>query len=296
MNPTGGDEAVHEADWDRAVAEAARSHAPDHYLAALLAPRAARRDLVTLAAYVGEISRVLLTVHDARLAEIRLQWWREALEAGGGPAATATEGRSGHPVADALAALILRADLPLDDVLAPIDAGDHLLVVGLLDEEKELAAFIEATAVVPFRLASRLLGATGGGEEERLLTAAGRAYGLTRLAVDLPRHLALARRPVPLSRMGNREPGGLSRAELSAAIAQATGNLMDDARAHVAVARNDYRTASAPVRAAALPAALVEPYFKALHARTPDAFGPVADVSPLSRAWHLWRACRLRRF
>ena len=56
-----------------AVRNAARSHAPDFYLSALLAPRSVRSDLVTLAAYLGEIARVPLTASEPALGAIRTQ-------------------------------------------------------------------------------------------------------------------------------------------------------------------------------------------------------------------------------
>ena len=64
----------------RAIREAARSNAPDFYLSALLAPRAARNDLVTFAAYLGDIARIPLVSREPTIGQIRLQWWRDAIE------------------------------------------------------------------------------------------------------------------------------------------------------------------------------------------------------------------------
>ena len=56
-----------------AVREAARSLEPDRYLSALLAPLAAREDLITLAAFLGEAARVPAIVSEPMIGEIRLQ-------------------------------------------------------------------------------------------------------------------------------------------------------------------------------------------------------------------------------
>ena len=85
-----------------AVRAAARELDYDRYLAALLAPRRARDDLMALAAFHGEIARIPLTVREPAIGDIRLQWWRDALRT---PAGTAT----GNPVADAHASDDARA-------------------------------------------------------------------------------------------------------------------------------------------------------------------------------------------
>ena len=64
------------------IRESARLNESDRYISALLAPRAARDDLITLAAYLGEVRRIALTVSETALGEIRLQWWRDVLSAG----------------------------------------------------------------------------------------------------------------------------------------------------------------------------------------------------------------------
>src|SRR5207244_2038693 len=67
---------------DAAVEDAARANAFDRYLAARLAPRAARRDLIALAAFVGDTARIAATASEPLIGEIRLQWWRDVLEPG----------------------------------------------------------------------------------------------------------------------------------------------------------------------------------------------------------------------
>ena len=67
---------------DDAVIASARSGEPDRYLAALLAPPAARDALLALAAFSSELARVpRARPREPAMGEIRLQWWRDALAA-----------------------------------------------------------------------------------------------------------------------------------------------------------------------------------------------------------------------
>src|SRR4249920_224039 len=85
------------------VATSARAGEPDRYLAALLAPPAARDGLLALAAFSAELGRIgQLVTREPMMGEIRLQWWRDALR----PRDSGE--RTGNPVADALREAMLR--------------------------------------------------------------------------------------------------------------------------------------------------------------------------------------------
>ncbi len=74
-----------------------RADDPDAWLAALLAPSAARPHLHALGAFALEVGLVRTRVKQAIAGEIRLQWWQDVVD--GGRAAEA----AAHPVAAALA-------------------------------------------------------------------------------------------------------------------------------------------------------------------------------------------------
>ncbi|MEC7259362.1 MAG: squalene/phytoene synthase family protein, partial [Pseudomonadota bacterium] len=61
---------------------------PDRFLAAMAAPVQARRVLFPLYAFGVEIARAPWVTQEPMIAEMRLQWWRDALEeiASGAPA------------------------------------------------------------------------------------------------------------------------------------------------------------------------------------------------------------------
>ena len=53
----------------------------DRYLSALFAPACRREALFALIAFNHEIARIPEAVSEPMLGRIRLQWWREVLEA-----------------------------------------------------------------------------------------------------------------------------------------------------------------------------------------------------------------------
>src|SRR5207248_5798401 len=83
-----------------------REHDRDRYLAALLAPSAARKHLFALYAFNYEIARIRELVREPMPGELRLQWWRDAVvgQAHGDVAR--------HPAASAVVATIEKFSLP----------------------------------------------------------------------------------------------------------------------------------------------------------------------------------------
>ncbi len=288
MSSTGNDGQPAAADIVRSVA---RAFERDRYLAALLAPRHVRDDLVALAAFAGEIARIPALVSEPMLGEIRLQWWRDALSdglAGGG-------GASGHPVVEAVVAALGGAGVGMDAIEPVLDA-----MAQRLDDQPfgNLAALRQHLVQWDgglFVLAWRLLG--GAGDPPHVLVQAGAAYGLARCLVEAPAELAQGRIVLPR--------------DIVAACCVAT----DDARSAQAQAKwrelnrrlgeaaeewcedlaRSYRDADATVRIAALPLALVRPYLRASDGA--DMGGLVAaDIRPLTRVWRLWRTSRTGRY
>ncbi|HWA61369.1 MAG TPA: squalene/phytoene synthase family protein, partial [Caulobacteraceae bacterium] len=91
-------------DFDAAV----RAGDPDRWLASrLIGDPAARADVLALLAFDLELARAPRRASNALIGEIRLTWWREALDEifGAGPVRQ-------HPVALALADVVARRGLP----------------------------------------------------------------------------------------------------------------------------------------------------------------------------------------
>lgn len=264
-----------------AVAAAARAGEPDRYLAALLSPRPARPGLLALAAFSAEIGRVpIIAASEPAIGEIRLQWWREALD----PARTTAH--TGSPVADALRAAAERHDLSrarLDDM---IEARSLDLSGEVLADDAALRAYLWTSEGVPFALAARMLSSNLPAEHADAAAAAcGHAYGLARLLLGLPRALSLGRMPLPQSRL---DAAGLTGEELlagetSAGVAGLLAELHGECRAALVTSRQHVANVPREIRAAFLPLALVEPYLRALERPGRDPLRGAAEIVPLVR-------------
>jgi phytoene synthase len=126
----------------------------ERWLTVLLAPRPARPELVALYGFNLEVAKIREITREPLIGAMRLQWWRDAVEA------IFTGGRiPHHGVAQLLAAVIRARGLPR----APFDA---LLEARELDLEAEgpadlaaLEAYAAATGGGLAELAVRVLGA-----------------------------------------------------------------------------------------------------------------------------------------
>ncbi|MFM9846794.1 MAG: phytoene/squalene synthase family protein [Hyphomicrobiaceae bacterium] len=257
-----------------AVREAARRGEPDRYLAALLAPKSVRGDLAALAAFSAELARIAQIVREPMVGEIRLQWWRDALE-------TIARGEStAHPVADALAGAMRRHHLPAALLQSLIDATSVELGIEAASDERALGAYLEAAEGALFRLTLRVLGVPDKPRLDATVSAAARAYGIARR----PGRLLLALHGPELVL-----PGPQSGSALPGEARDALAALREEAKAALMAVRTELLAPEPGSLPALLPLVMVEPYLRAQE-RTADPLHDVADVAPLTRAWRIWRA------
>jgi phytoene synthase len=148
---------------------------PDRWLASrFIADAEARADVIALYAFDHVLARVPALVSDPLMGEIRLTWWREALDEiyAGGPVRS-------HPVSLALARAVRRRGLdraPLDEMIAA-RFGD--LDAAPFADEAEVLAYADHTAGALMLAAAQALGGAAGFDPVR---SAGRAYGLSQMA------------------------------------------------------------------------------------------------------------------
>lgn len=272
------------ADIDRAeVARSARDLAYDAYLSALLAPREGRDDLIAVAALFGELARIPLTVSDATLGEIRLQWWRDALS---------STARTGHPVADAAIALAPRLDTPLIDVVSPaLEAYAAELYAEPFHSNEAFLAYVTAAPNCAFALRAAILGSCDV-LSDPVVSVAARTLGLVRTCVRLPQLLAKGRTPLSAQDM----PAETADAGHESALRTAISNLIRQAAGDWAGLKPRLRAARPEVRRVLLPAALSGPYLHAIQRIDRDVLRDVGEPSPLECATRLWLAARLGRF
>lgn len=159
---------------------------PDRFAATLAVPAQQRGDLLTLYAYNLELARAPWVASTPLIAEMRLQWWRDVLDARQAPA---------HEVAGPLHDLIGRSGLPvalLDEMAAARrwDISDQPFA-----GTEELLAYVGQTSGHLMVLAALCLGAPAQSEAALREIALGAGIaGFLRAAAELS---ARGRHPLP---------------------------------------------------------------------------------------------------
>lgn len=261
---------------DPEVCAFAKAHAPDHYIAALLAPKAMQPHLIALAAFLGDVERITTTITEPAIAEIRLQWWRDTIEA-------AVRGeKAGDPRADALGEAIRACSLPFAEFDGLLDARALDLYADPLADEAALDHYLRKTDGAAFRLAAKCRGSERWGVS--IIMHAAHAYGIARLMRNLPVFLARGKPPFPGFEVGN-----AANYEAQLAVWRRT------ARERLTETRKLWRQSPQEERLACLPIALVTPYLVATERSGHDPAAMLADVEPLIRIWRIWQAYALGR-
>jgi phytoene synthase len=255
----------------------------DRFLATLFAPAHARGALFALYAFNLEVARIREAVRETIAGEIRLQWWRDAIESGAGEA-------SAHPVAAALRDTIDRFRLPIAPLLDLIEARSF----DLYDDPMPTAAALEGYAVKTsssmIGVAAAILDPSSTGASAAVRDA-GIAYAITGLLRAFPIHASRGQLYVPLDVLERHHAhledvlGGCDTPQLRAALA----DMRQQARAHVAAFAAD--AIPSAQAAAFLPVSLVPLYLDRLD-RAADKPFAVIEVPQWRRQWALWRAAR----
>ncbi|WP_020178468.1 squalene/phytoene synthase family protein [Methylopila sp. M107] len=269
------------------VSSLVREAAFGRYAAALFAPAEARPHLLALYAFDAELSRVRDLVSEPLPGELRLQWWRDALE---NPERADVVS---HPVARALLAAAAYGNLPREALLGLIDARIDDLYDDPVPTIQDLEARLGATASAVIRLAS-LIAAGGrdpGGAE--VAGFGGVADGIARMLSALPRQAARGQILLPADLMASH---GVTREALtggtaSTGLTELVSELCGHARRRLMEARGAWRELDPAAGSAVLPLALVAPALDRL-----ERAKALLRGSPEPARWRtlltLWRASR----
>ena len=171
---------------------------PDRFLSAMTAAPEDRAALFPLYAFNVEVARAPWVTSEPGLAEIRLQWWRDALDE-----IFAGRGVRRHEVVTPLAEVIGAHDLPRYPFEALIDARAFDIYADGHAGRPALDAYLDATAGGLMRLAVRATGEA----RDTLAGHVGWAQGAAGLLRALPALWSAGRDPLPV-------PGGLPRQEV----------------------------------------------------------------------------------
>ncbi|MEE7440651.1 phytoene/squalene synthase family protein [Methylobacterium oryzae] len=265
-----------------------RAGDPDRYYATLFAPAAARPHLFALYAFSLTIARVREAVSNPMAGEIRLQWWRDALQG------EARGDVRANPVAAALEEAIRVNRLGRQPFVDLIDARVFDLYEDPMPRVNDLEGYCGETASALFRLASLVI---GNGTEPGGAGAAGHAgvaYGITGLLRALPWHARAGQVYLPADILGRY---GVTREDIvtgrgGPGLRRACADLRALARQHLKAFEAARPTIAPSAGAAFLPTALVEPYLAAMERASYDPLNTPVELPRWRRLWRLWWAAR----
>jgi len=270
------------------LAARARAADPDRYMCALFSAPRQRGALFALLLFNAEIARVRDVVSEPMLGQIRLQWWREAIDEiyqGGGRR---------HEVVDPLAEAIHSHGLTRGYFERLIDARETDLDDTPPESMDALQHYAEESAAPLVSLALEIAGADAGVLVD-VARHTGIGWALTGLMRALPYHAAEGRVILPLDSLA---ATGLTvqtvrSGEAKANIARAVEKVADVARQHSHDARFLRRTLPRAAKRATLQAVLSAAYLRRLAVCGHDPTDPRATLGPLYRQFLLARAALL---
>lgn len=164
---------------------------PARFASAMYAQGQGRADLLVLYAFNLEVARAPWVTQEEMIAEMRLQWWLDALaEIGAG----GTVRR--HEVVTPLAALVTRRGLDVTRLQGIVTARRFDIYRDTHEDRAAFDAFLAATSGTLTEQTARVLGST----QDATAEAFGAGLGAANLLQALPALVAHGRNPLPLSR------------------------------------------------------------------------------------------------
>ena len=267
------------------IASQLRALDHDRHLSVLYAPAEKRPALFALYAFNAEIASIRDRVSEPLPGEVRLQWWRDVLDAG------TPEAAAGHPLATALMTTIQAHKLPLSAFQNMLDARIFDLYDDPMPSRTDLEGYCGETASALIQLACLVLdrdAATSG----ELAGHAGCAQAIAGLLRSLPIALARGQCYVP--------------ADLLAAAGTTSENLLSDkggpstlsaiqamvslGREHWTAFRRDAASMPQSLRPAFLPAVLAPAYLDAVERLGAKTLDRPADIAGWRKHWLIFRA------
>ncbi|MGB7241106.1 MAG: squalene/phytoene synthase family protein [Sulfitobacter sp.] len=170
-----------------ACAEIVQSGDPDRFAAVMASPVAARRMLFPLYAFNVEVSRAPWVTQEPMIAEMRLQWWRDAVEEIG-----LRKPVRRHPVVTPLALVANPQDVAVLDRLIAARRWD--IYKDAFEDAAHFARYLSQTAGGLMWAAAQALGAQD--TQKDIVMRFGAATGLARYLQAVPELEARGRIPL----------------------------------------------------------------------------------------------------
>jgi phytoene synthase len=235
---------------------------PDRFAAVMASPLVVRPVLFPIYAFNVEVARAPWVTQEPMIAEMRLQWWRDALE-------EVAEGRTvrRHEVVTPLAKILTPLTARLLDRAVAARRWD--IYKDSFEDAAHFERYLDETAGSLMWAAAQGLGADEGARDSVLALA--RACGLARFLQAVPELEARGR--IPLID---------GRPDAVAALAAKTLREMP-------ARRTLNRVLPKPARPALTEAFLAEPVLKQVVRLPASVAEGRLHPAPLSRTYHLWR-------
>lgn len=262
----------------------------DRFLTGLFAPADRREALYAVYAFNLEIARTREAVSEPMLGQIRLQWWREAIE-------EIYAGRARrHEVVEPLAIAVADLALPRAAFDRLIDAREADLSDTVPENLEELGAYARETGGAILNLAGAVLGATDEASVGAL-EATGTAYALAGILRAVPFHARSKRQllPADLVRDAGLAPSDYFELRPVAQIVPVVKTVAERASRELAAARAKQSSIDRAALPALLHARLADLYLARLARGGHQPMQPRREVSALRKQMALYWAMRRGR-
>lgn len=268
-----------------------RTRDADRAVSVLFAPAGARRHLLALYAFNIETARIRDQITQPLPGEIRLQWWRDRIQASA--AGAAGPDGSGHPIADALIDTIRTFALPVSAFEQHLEGRIFDLYDDPMASRADFEAYAGETASCLIMLAAMILDHGRAAEAAEAAGPAGVAQVAAGVLRLLPIHRARGQIFLPADILAS---AGSTGAALTAGEPEPTARAVAAMAAFAREHFSQYRAARvglpASLRAAFLPAEMTGVYLRRLEAGGLSEMTQPSRVGPFRRSWTYWRAMR----
>jgi len=264
---------------------------PERYLTCLFVPSKYRVALAALYAFNLEIVRTREIVSDPLIGEIRLQWWRDALNGNG-------EGDvASHPIAGPLLNAISAYQLPTHALINMIDARVFDLYDDPMPSLNDLEAYCGETSSGLFQLSLFILSNGKPIMAADLCGHGGVAWGMTSILRALPWHAARGQVYVPRDILERYQisPNDMRQRTASSSIKSALAEMRSLVRHHLERARDHLKVLPPELRPVFLSLTSIEPALRVMEKPNYDPFNSVIEPSRLELIYRFWRASRTKR-